>query len=184
MIKCNHYNLTIILLIISIFYGCSKLQESAGVTRKSPDEFQVFEALPLVIPPNFNLVSPDQIPRKDISNIEKALAEEILFGLKDKDVTELNQLSTMDQILSKTNAMNASNTIRDELDENFASEMNTKNIFIGSWETEKEIFDVVKESEKIRAKTISKESIVEDEVSIEKEKIKKKKKKKKRFFFF
>ena len=50
--------------------------------------------------------------------------------------------------------------------------------------SEKEIFDVVKESEKIRAKTISKESIVEDEVSIEKEKIKKKKKKKKRFFFF
>ena len=44
----------IILLTCNIFFGCSKIRQSAGVTRKAPDEFQVIENPPLVIPPNYN----------------------------------------------------------------------------------------------------------------------------------
>ena len=56
---------------------------------KSPDEFQVIENPPLIIPPDYNLVPPDQLQEKNIENIEKELAEEILFGLEEKDTAKL-----------------------------------------------------------------------------------------------
>ena len=68
-----------ILIFIQFFLiSCSKVQESAGVTRKSIDEFQAVENAPLVIPPDFNLISPDKIQEKDIDKVEKELAIERL----------------------------------------------------------------------------------------------------------
>ena len=81
----NNFKIQHVLIIIitcNIFFGCSKIRQSAGVTRKAPDEFQVIENPPLVIPPNYSLVPPDQLEEKNIDNIEKELAEEILFGLE------------------------------------------------------------------------------------------------------
>ena len=182
MIKFNIYYSVIILLIVSLFYGCSNIRESAGVNRKSPDEFQAIENPPLVIPPDYSLIPPDQLQERDIDNIEKELAEEILFGLEEKDIIEENQLSTMNLILLKTNADKVSDTIRDEIDENFNNEMNNKDKFSLTWEDEIEILDAVKESERIREKNFNDESITEEDVPIKKQKVKKKKKK--RFFFF
>ena len=54
----------IILIIIITLFGCSKVRESAGVNRKIIDEFQVVENPPLVIPPDFNLLPPDQLEEK------------------------------------------------------------------------------------------------------------------------
>ena len=48
--------LFIILTFQLLLISCSKVRESAGVTRKSLDEFEVIENPPLVIPPNFNLL--------------------------------------------------------------------------------------------------------------------------------
>ena len=50
-----------ILLKIFIFsplflLSCSQIRESAGVERKTLDEFNVVENLPLAIPPDFNLL--------------------------------------------------------------------------------------------------------------------------------
>ena len=180
MIKFNIYHLLIIILTLSFFHGCSGLKESAGVNRKTPDEFKVIENPPLVIPPNYSLISPDQLQEKNIDNIEKELAEEILFGLEEKNIIEENQLSTMNLIL--LNAGSASNTIRDEIDENFVKEMSTEDKLNLTWEDEVEVLDAVKESERIREKNFNNESIADDDVSIKKEKVKKKKKK--RFFFF
>ena len=84
-------------LIISLLTltSCSKIRESAGVTRKSIDEFQTIENPPLVIPPNFDLKDPTLLKKKEIDEVDKELAEEILFGLDDnKDNTEI-QLSTI-----------------------------------------------------------------------------------------
>ena len=92
-----------------------------------------------------------------------------------------NQLTTMNQILSESNAGNASNTIREEIDEGFAKEMSLKDKLLFKWEDENEVLDAVKESEKIREKNFSNESVAEEEVPIKKQK---EKKKKKRFFFF
>ena len=87
MIKLSIHHLLIVSMILNFFIGCSRVRESAGVTRKSPDEFQVVNNPPLVIPPNYSLVPPDQLQEKNIENIEKELAQEILFGLEEKNNT-------------------------------------------------------------------------------------------------
>ena len=71
----------IILSVILTLNACSTMRKSAGVTRKSIDEFQVVENPPLIIPPDFNLLPPDQLEEKNIDDVEKELAQEILFCL-------------------------------------------------------------------------------------------------------
>ena len=173
---------SIIILLVVFLNSCSQVRESAGVTRKSIDEFQAVENPPLVIPPEFNLIAPDQLEQKNVDDIEKELAKEILFGLDNKEQVIEKQLSTMNQILLQADANNVSEDIRDEIDEDFAQEKKTDSIFKTNWENEIEVLDAVKESERIRNKNFDNKSIVEDNILIQKEKVKIKKKK--RFIFF
>ena len=56
-------------LFSSIFLvSCSEIRDSAGVNRKKLDEFKVIENPPLVIPPDFNLLPPEQLSEKNIAN--------------------------------------------------------------------------------------------------------------------
>ena len=162
--------------------SCSEMRESAGVTRKSIDEFQTIENPPLIIPPDFNLVNPDQLQQKNIEDVEKELAKEILFGLDETEQNTEKQLSTMNEILSQANATDVSNNIRKEFDQEFAQEKKTNNVFQTDWSNEEEVLDAVKESKRIRDKNFKGEKISEGEVSTKTEKIKVKKKK--RFIFF
>ena len=67
-------------LIISLtLNACSSLRDSAGVTRKSIDEFQVVENPPLIIPPDFTLTPPDQLEEKNIDNIENIIIAIVIF---------------------------------------------------------------------------------------------------------
>ena len=172
----------ILILVIFFLYSCSSVKESAGVNRKSIDEFVVIENPPLVIPPDFNLLSPDQLEAKKIDDIENELAKEILFGLDENEIPLQKKINTMNQILLKAGALDVSDSIRDEIDEDFSRELNTGDIFQVTFENEIEILDAVKESERIRNKKFEGESISSGEVPIKTKKIKKKKKK--RFFFF
>ena len=55
-----------IILTLAIFLNsCSSVRESAGVTRKSFDEYVVVENPPLIIPPDFDLIPPDQLEEID-----------------------------------------------------------------------------------------------------------------------
>jgi len=180
MIKYKIHYLLTIFLTFTLLYGCSKIRKSAGVSRKSPDEFQVIENPPLVIPPNYNLVPPDQLQEKNIENIEKELAEEILFGLGETNIEEEHQLPTMNQILSEANVGEVSDTIRNEIDEDFAKEMKIEDESQFKTEYEKEVLDAVIESEKIREKNFSNDSIEGEDIPIKIQKVKKKK----RFFIF
>jgi len=181
MLHFKLFNL-IILIFAIFFYSCSKIRESAGVTRKSIDEFQSIENPPLIIPPDFDLVDPDQLQQKNIEDVEKELAKEILFGLNEKEQNTEKQLSTMNEILSQANATDVSNDIRKEFDQEFAQEKKTDSVFQIDWNNEEEVLDAVKESERIRDKNFKGEKISEGEVSTKTEKIKVKRKK--RFFFF
>ena len=170
-------------LIISLtLNACSSLRDSAGVTRKSIDEFQVVENPPLIIPPDFTLTPPDQLEEKNIDDIESELAEEILFGLDDNNIQTQTQLSTMSQILSEVDTLDASPSIREEIDKEFSQELQTSEIFQDNWETEIQILDAIKESERIRNKKFESESITDGESTTKSQK--KIIKKKKRFFFF
>ena len=165
--------LTSSLLLIS----CSQIRESAGVSRKNIDEFKVVENPPLIIPPDFNLLPPEQLSEKDINNAEGELAKEILFGLSDNKSLANNESSTMESIINKIDYSEVENNIREEIDEQFASEKqnNSKN-----WNNESEILDSIAESERLRNKNLNIES--EDNKKIPT--LKTKTKKKKRFFFF
>ena len=180
----QHFKLfNLVIIIFAIFLGsCSNIRESAGVTRKSIDEFQAIENPPLIIPPDFELVDPDQLQQKNIDDVEKELAKEILFGLDETEQNKEQQISTMNEILSQANANDVSNDIREEFDQEFAQEKKTRNVFQIDWDNEEEVLDAVKESERIREKNFKGEKISEGEVLKKNKKIKVKKKK--RFFFF
>ena len=157
--------------------SCSQIRESAGVNRKNIDEFKVVENPPLVIPPDFNLLPPEQLSEKKIENIDGELAKEILFGLDEESNDKNLKLSTMETIINQTNADEVNDNIREEINEQFASEKNTKS---KSWENEAEILDSISESERLRNERLG--IVVEQKDEIPTTKIKNKKKK--RFFFF
>ena len=156
-----------IFIFFAVFLtSCSSVRDSAGVTRKSLDETKAIVNPALIIPPDFNLVAPDQLQQKNIDNVEKELAQEILFGLDQNKKTTQIQNSTMKQILSKANAINISNDIRDEINQEFYKEKNTKGIFQVNWENEVEVLDAVEESKRIRNKKFQNQSIAEGELLI------------------
>ena len=169
-----------IILFSSLFVvSCSKVRESAGVNRKSIDEFAVIENPPLIIPPDFNLLPPDQLEEKNLDNEESELAKEILFGLEGDTDTNNLESSTMENILIQSNADTIDNSIRDEIDEQFASE---KKILSNSWDDEVEILDSIAESERIRNELLNDE--IKSNEFVPTVKVKNKNKKKKRFLFF
>ena len=173
-------NILIIVLFSSLFIvSCSKVRESAGVNRKSMDEFAVIENPPLIIPPDFNLLPPDQLEEKNLENEESELAKEILFGLEDDTETNNLKLSTMENILNQSMAEGIDNSIREEIDEQFASEKKSTS---KSWDNEMEILDSIAESERLRNELLNDELKSNEEIPTVK--VKDKSKKKKRFFFF
>ena len=172
-------SLTFIIFLSTMLYSCGKVRESAGVTRKSIDEFQVVENPPLVIPPDFNLVPADQLERKDIEDIEQDLAQEILFGLDDESQTS-EEISTINRILSATEANDTTNDIRNQIDEIYAKEKSTKGILNNDWNDEIEILDAITESERLRNENFESDLDQSNEIPIKKQKVKKKK----RFIFF
>lgn len=160
--------ISIVIVSNLILISCNTVRESAGVNRKDIDEYAVIENPPLVIPPDFNLMPPDQIEAKNIDDTEKELAKEILFGLEDEEIQSTGNNSLITEIIKETEANSVSNDIRSTIDQNFAGikssiddESNFKN--------EEELNAAIEET-----KQLSK-----DEVNSEK-----KEKKKKRFFFF
>jgi len=173
-------NILFIVLFFSLFIvSCSKVRESAGVNRKSIDEFAVIENPPLIIPPDFNLLPPDQLEDKNLENEESELAKEILFGLEDDTETSNLELSTMENILNQTKADEIDNSIRDDINELFASEKKSTS---KSWDNEMEILDSIAESERLRNELLNDE--IKSNQVIPTVKVKDKSKKKKRFFFF
>ena len=88
----------------------------------------------------------------------------------------------MNKILSEVNKGDMSDTIREEIDEDFAKEIVPKDESLFKWKDEIEILDAIKESERNREKNFDNESIAEGDVPTIKQKVKKKKKK--RFFIF
>ena len=155
--------------VISSFFltSCNSVRDSAGVNRKVVDEYAVIENPPLVIPPDFNLLPPDQMESKDIKNVDSDLAKEILFGL-DESIDQSDDNETLlDQIVTETKANDVENNIRDLINEEFAGQKSSIN--------DEVIFDSEEELNN---------AISDTQTNMKKNKTENKEKKKKRFFFF
>ncbi len=159
----------VIITSILILSSCGTVRDSAGVNRKVIDEYSVIENPPLVIPPDFNLLPPEQISSKDILDTDNELAKEILFGLEDTETLTESNTSLINEIINKTEAEEVDDSIRDSINEEFAGEKSStddETIFNNEDELNKAIIDT------------------QDKNSNNKNQNGKKEKKKKRFFFF
>ena len=114
----------IAIVIISNFFllSCNTVRESAGVNRKVIDEYSVIENPPLVIPPNFNLLPPEQIQSKNIEDTDSELAKEILFGLEDTNSQVSSNNSLISEIIKETEADKVDENIRLIINQDFAGE--------------------------------------------------------------
>ena len=158
------------IVIISILFltSCNTVRDSAGVNRKVIDEYSVIENPPLVIPPDFNLLPPEQIKSKDIQDADNELAKEILFGLENTETSLENNTTLINEIIRETEADEVDDSIRDSINQEFAGEKSSiddETIFKNEEELNKAIIDT------------------EDKNNNNKQDGKKEKKKK-RFFFF
>ena len=157
-------------IISSIFLSsCNTIRSSAGVERKVIDEYNVVENPPLVIPPNFNLLPPDQIESKDIDDTDTELAKEILFGLDEESDETPSENSVIDNILKETEADQVDNSIREDLDGNSGDEVTEDNTDVNNEKIEK-----TKKKKRFFFFNSKEENENEDDEP----------KKKKRFFFF
>ena len=158
-------------IISSIFLSsCNSIRSSAGVERKDIDEYNVIENPPLVIPPNFNLLPPDQIESKDIDDTDSELAKEILFGLDEEIDETASENSVIDNILKETEADQVDNSIREDLDGNSVDEVTADN-------TDVESENIKEPKKKKRFFFFNSKEVNEDDKEDDP-------KKKKRFFFF
>ena len=174
-------NSILILLFCSfLMLSCSTIRDSAGVNRKSIDEYNVIENPPLVIPPDFNLLPPDQLAMKNIEDADKELAKEILFGLDESNSNSNSSTSTMENILKNVNTNTLNNNIRSEIDEEFANEKSTSN-YQKEWQNKSDILDSIEESKRLRSQLLDSDSNKIDNETIKENKTKSKKRK---FFFF
>ena len=162
--------LPIIIIFSFILSSCNVVRESAGVNRKVIDEYNVVENPPLVIPPNFNLLPPDQIESKDIDDTDSELAKEILFGLDEESDETPSENSVIDNILKETEADQVDNSIREDLDGNSEDEISQDN-------TDVESENIEEPKKKKRFFFFNSKEENEDDEEGEP-------KKKKRFFFF
>ena len=159
-----------VIIISSIFLSsCNTIRSSAGVERKVIDEYNVVENPPLVIPPNFNLLPPDQIESKDIDDTDSELAKEILFGLDEESDETPSENSVIDNILKETEADQVDNSIREDLDGNSEDEIAEDNT-----DAKNEKIKKTKKKKKFFFFNSKEENENEDDEP----------KKKKRFFFF
>ena len=161
---------TILLIIISnlLLISCNSFRDSAGVNRKVIDEYAVIENPPLVIPPNFDLLPPEQMKSKDIKDTDSELAKEILFGLDKTNNQKDSENSLISEIIRETKADEVDKDIRETINQDFAGEKSTINDET-QFNNEEEINKAINTTEK------------KDQSKTKKSK---KEKKKKRFFFF
>ncbi len=149
--------------------SCSKIRESAGVNRKVIDEYSVIENPPLVIPPKYDLLPPDQMKAKKIDDTDSELAKKILFGLDESEIEIDNNSLLINEILKETEADEVDDNIRETINEEFAGQKSSINDEI-TFENEKELNEAIANTE--------------NKITNTDNQAKTKEKKKKRFFFF
>ena len=158
------------LIIISNLFlvSCNTVRDSAGVNRKVLDEYKVIENPPLVIPPNFNLLPPEQMESKNIDDTDSELAKEILFGLEDNNNQTNSNNSLINEIIRETGADKVDEDIRSIINQEFAGEKSTLEDET-SFSNEEELNSAIEATKKNNQNNKN---------------LNKKEKKKKRFFFF
>jgi hypothetical protein len=102
----------------ALLAGCSTIQDAAGTSKESPDEFAVVTKAPLVIPPDFNLKPP--APGAEPTNqIEPTQAAQSALFSSDPATVAASMPTTMSAgeryLLAYAHAQDASPAIRQQI---------------------------------------------------------------------
>lgn len=75
----NKYKLALLFLALGVS-ACSSTKEQLGLTKKSPDEFQVVKRAPLAMPPDYSLRPPEPGAPRPQEQSSYETARETIFG--------------------------------------------------------------------------------------------------------
>ena len=132
--------ITTVLLLNFLILSCESVRDSAGVNRKVIDEYRVVESPPLIIPPNFDLLPPNQIESKNINDTDSELAKEILFGLNENEEENGDESTLIDKIIKETKADEVEDDIRQIIDNNSKEDQSSHKETINKKEKKKRFF--------------------------------------------
>jgi hypothetical protein len=111
--------LCLILASLAVLVGCESLRESAGLTKKSPDEFAVTTKAPLVIPPDFNLHPPAPGAAPTNATDPTTTAQTALFSSTDTATVAANLTGNFSSgermLLANAGVQNSDPSIRQQL---------------------------------------------------------------------
>ena len=78
--------------------GCSDFNQALGLSKSSPDEFQVVVRPPLTLPPSFSLNPVDESATSGVSTSSVSVTEEVLAGAERTAASGFDTLFGVDQI--------------------------------------------------------------------------------------
>lgn len=105
-----------ILMAALLLGGCDQAREALGKTKRSPDEFAVYQRAPLSLPPDFNLRPPAPGAAESSSTDAAMAAKQAVFGPEAKPGAPVAPMAGasvgIQALLKQTGAMNADPNIR------------------------------------------------------------------------
>jgi hypothetical protein len=106
-------NLVLLGICIICLSGCSgSTKSSLGFKKQAPNEYEVFKQPPLTIPPNFDLLPPEQKTDIQPTTTEEEF-DQIFHGEARTDISSNNRVTESDKaFLNKTNNYNKRSDIK------------------------------------------------------------------------
>ena len=175
MNKAGRLGTTLLMCGMTALAGCSgSVQESLGLGKRQPDEFQVVRRAPLVLPPDFNLRPPEPGAAGPATQDVSAQAQQILTGQPNSSSTpaplpvETRQSQGEQALLAQTKVQAEAN-IRDLLVQEDAElvDLDTgRFLFILNFQREAmrprpNVLDPVAEAQRLRAQQAGNQVITE-----------------------
>lgn len=127
-------NFSILLAAFSLISGCGISKSSLGFNKQSPNEYSLLKQQPLTIPPNFDLVPP-QDKKNTISAMNEEEFDKIFYNTEKKSTSKKKKhLTHADKaFLNKTKKHNKREDIKNILEkehkETQVKKENKPNIF-------------------------------------------------------
>ncbi len=162
-----------LLLPLSLFgafflVSCEGTKDQLGLTKQSPDEFQVVKRAPLALPPNYALRPPAPGAARPQEQTTSETAAQAVFG--GTAPAEVAPDGGEDLLLFQTGAQNADPNIRRTVDTETAEFVDENQPVIeklmnitGSDETKSSVVDPEKEAERLRENAQSGKPVTEGE---------------------
>lgn len=126
MIKQN-YKITALIILITCLTlsGCGISKNSLGFSKQSPNEYSVLRQQPLTVPPDFDLVEPQESQQQTPTTSEKEFDEIFHGGKESVSAAENPKVTSSDKaFLNKTKQHNKKTNIKKMLSEEHKQESN------------------------------------------------------------